>query len=60
MCIRDRPRIVGQAKTKIRVLVPPRQVRGIDENVYFSSMPRSKRELIWDYEIVEITATKSE
>jgi hypothetical protein len=48
--------VVGEEETDISPLVPPAQVRDIDESVYFGSETRIKGQLQWNYEITEIRA----
>src|ERR1700730_10657290 len=48
--------VVGEEETSISPLVPPAQVRDIDESVYFGSETRIRGQFQWNYEITEIRA----
>ncbi|MCU1250613.1 MAG: hypothetical protein JWQ49_3642 [Edaphobacter sp.] len=48
--------VVGEEETSIGPLIPPAQVRDIDESVYFGSETRIRGQLQWNYEITEIRA----
>ena len=47
---------IGETTQYLSLSVPPGQTRGVDERIYFSSVPRLKGNLEWDYAVVEIRA----
>ena len=48
--------IIGETIQYLPLYVPPGQTRGLEERIYFSSLPRLKGNLEWDYALVEIRA----
>jgi hypothetical protein len=48
--------VVGEEKRNIAPLIPPRQVRDIDDSIYFSSGTRVRGHFQWSYTISEIRA----
>lgn len=53
--LRDDCETVGESVERIKIEVPPGQVRGIDKSVSFSN-PRSPRTLVWSYDVVAVRA----
>jgi len=47
---------IGETTQSLSVSVPPGQTRGVEERIYFSSLPSLKGNLEWDYAVVEIHA----
>jgi len=47
---------VGETTTSVYASVPPGQVRGIDDSVYFSGLPPFRGKMEWIYSVVEIRA----
>jgi hypothetical protein len=47
---------VGQAECELSTLVPPSQVRGIDEYVWFSSLPAARGAYEWEYRVIYVRA----
>jgi hypothetical protein len=47
---------IGQATPYLSLSVPPGQTRGVEERLYFSSLPKIRGNLEWDYAVVEIRA----
>ena len=49
---------VGQAECELSTLVPPSQVRGIDEYVWFSSLPAARGAYQWEYRVIYVRAAR--
>jgi len=47
---------IGETTQHVSLSVPPGQTRGVEERVYFSSLPSLKGNLEWGYAVVEIHA----
>ncbi len=47
---------IGETTQYVSLSVPPGQTRGVEERIYFSSLPSLKGNLEWDYAVVEIRA----
>jgi hypothetical protein len=47
---------IGETTQHLSLSVPPGQTHGVEERVYFSSLPSLKGNLEWDYAVVEVRA----
>jgi hypothetical protein len=50
--------VVGEEERNIAPLIPPGQVREIDDSIYFGSATRVQGQFRWDYTVSEIQARR--
>ena len=48
--------VVGQTNEDLYLTIPPGQVRGVDESIYFSNVPAVRGTRQWEYSVTSISA----
>lgn len=55
-CVDGKCDIVGQTTATLYLDIPPGQVRGVDQTVFFTNVPAPRGTRQWDYRIISVSA----